>query len=76
MPSRIKYEAIKDLKPEEAYDYLIGLEKPVVKDIKLRELLHEKTMDKPFVSCAFADGEIMPGDYQQTTLYTYDHNHI
>lgn len=55
MPARIKYEDIKDMKPEQAYNYLLQLDKPVVKDMKMRELLNEATLNKPLIETYFRD---------------------
>ncbi|HEY9178346.1 MAG TPA: hypothetical protein VIN07_11670 [Flavipsychrobacter sp.] len=55
MPSRIKYQDIKDMKPQEAYDYLCALEKTSVKDMKMRELLNKEALDKPIMDSFFRD---------------------
>ncbi len=54
MPARIKYEDIKDMKPEEAYHYISKLDKPVVKNIRTRDLMNEVTLSKPAVGTKFA----------------------
>lgn len=55
MPSRIKYEDIKGLKPEETYHYLCKLEKPVVNDMKVRDVLNLDSLDKPLAGARFID---------------------
>lgn len=55
MPSRIKYDDIKDLKPEEVYNYITALEKPVVKGMKLRDVLSLDSLDMPLVDAQYTD---------------------
>ena len=55
MPSRIKYHDIKDLKPEEVYNYLCTLEKPVVNDMRVKDVLNLDSLDKPLAGARFID---------------------
>lgn len=55
MVTKIRYEDIKNLTPEEATSLLRNTEKGLVKDITVLDLLNKEILNKPFAETYFVD---------------------